>query len=198
MNRGLCLIAGLLADLGEITSGHLKNSGNTAAIRLSGTTALPTTNYIDFTATGTSPFIKHAGIEARANGDLYVTTVKVLGGGTAPSITTGLSTSRIGTGYSLTVAGKDTAGTITLTTGTGITTAVSLGTSMFVVTFGTAYAANPHGVVSSRNRFAADLAAAAAGAYFIDPITTDFSLICSKDVTFVDSTTYKWSYVVIG
>lgn len=123
---------------------------------------------------------------------------QTFGSGTGPSIATGLSTSRIGTGYSLTVEGKDLAGTIVLTTGTGITTAVTLGTSMFVVTFGTAYAANPHGVITSRNRFAADLAAAAGGAYFIDPITTDFSLICSKDVTFADSTTYKWSWTVIG
>lgn len=191
-------LSAINADLGEITSGHLRNSGNTAAIRLSGATALPATNYLDFTATGTSPFLKHPGAELLANGNATFTAVKILGAGTAPSITTGLSTSRIGTGYTLTVTGKDTAGTITLVTGTGITTNVSLGTSMFVVTFGTAYAANPHGVVSSRNRFAADLAAAAGGAYFIDPITTDFSLICSKDVTFADSTTYKWSYVVIG
>lgn len=123
---------------------------------------------------------------------------QTIGGGTTPSIATGLDSTRIGTGYTLTIEGKDTAGTITLVTGTGISANVSLGVSMFTVTFGTAYAANPHGVVSSRNRFAADLAAAASGAYFIDPITTDFSLICSKDITFAASTTYKWSYTVIG
>lgn len=198
MKFPLAVVAMLAADLGTITSGHLKNSGNTAAIRLSGTTLLPSTNYIDFTATGTSPFLKHPGCELLANGNATFTAVKILGAGTSPSIATGLSTTQIGTGYTLMVEGKDTAGTIVLTTGTGITTNVSLGVSMFVVTFGTAYAANPHGVVASRNRLAANLAAAVGGAYFIDPITTDFSLICSKDITFADSTTYKWSYVVIG
>lgn len=68
MNPAIALVAAILADLGEITSGHLKNSGNTAAIRLSGTTALPATDFIDFTATGTSPFLKHANFELRADG----------------------------------------------------------------------------------------------------------------------------------
>lgn len=134
-----------------------------------------------------------------ADGELTLSkVVKITGSGTSPTIATGLDTTRLGTGYTLTVTGKDTAGMITLTTGTGITNNVAFGTSMFVVTFGTAYAANPHGVVVPRNRFAANLAGAAATFYYIDPITTDFSLVTGQTVTFADSTTYKWSYVVIG
>lgn len=54
---------------GIITGGYLRNSSNTAAIRLSGTTTLPSTNFIDFTATGSSPFIKHNSLTLTADGN---------------------------------------------------------------------------------------------------------------------------------
>lgn len=64
------------ADLGNIISGYISNPTNTAAIKLSATTAdpdgipaLPATNFIDLTATGTDPFIKHPALELLANGD---------------------------------------------------------------------------------------------------------------------------------
>lgn len=66
-------LSAITADLGIITSGWMGNdapgaAGLTAAIRLSGTTALPATNYIDFTATTTAPFIKHDGLTLLADG----------------------------------------------------------------------------------------------------------------------------------
>lgn len=64
-------------DLGTVTSGHIKNAGNTAAIRMSGATALPTTNFIDFTATGTDPFLKHPGAILRADGTAEFTAVTI-------------------------------------------------------------------------------------------------------------------------
>lgn len=64
------------ADLGNIISGYISNPTNTAAIKLSASTAdpdgipaLPATNFIDLTATGTDPFIKHPALELLANGD---------------------------------------------------------------------------------------------------------------------------------
>lgn len=52
-----------------VTGSHFQNSDNTAAIRLSGTEALPTTNYIDFTATGNNAFLKHTALTLEADGD---------------------------------------------------------------------------------------------------------------------------------
>lgn len=62
-------LSAISADLGTVTAGHIRNSGNTAAIRLSGTATLPTTNFIDFTATGSDPFLKHPGLTLEADGD---------------------------------------------------------------------------------------------------------------------------------
>jgi hypothetical protein len=66
----------IAADLGIIIAGYISNSDNTAAIKFSGTTAdpdgipaLPATNYIDFTATGNDPFLKHDALELQADGD---------------------------------------------------------------------------------------------------------------------------------
>lgn len=69
-------IRGISSDFGVMRSGYITNTGNTAAIKLSGTTndpdgipALPANNFIDFTATGTDPFIKHAALSLLANGN---------------------------------------------------------------------------------------------------------------------------------
>ena len=58
------------ANLGTVTSGYIQNAGNTAAIRLSGTTTLPADKYLDFTATGTDLFVKFGGLEVSADGSV--------------------------------------------------------------------------------------------------------------------------------
>lgn len=129
------LIAALLADLGLITSGHMKNSGNTAAIRLSGTEPLPATNFIDFTATGTQSFIKHAGIDAKANGDLTIAAVKFSGAGSTPTL------SNQSPGWpSIAITGTDSAHRVTFTAASGATISSGL---QCTVTFATAFAAVP-------------------------------------------------------
>jgi hypothetical protein len=62
-------LSAIYADLGTITAGYIKNSGNTAAIRVSGSATLPSTNYIDFTATGNNPWLKTTALELQADGD---------------------------------------------------------------------------------------------------------------------------------
>lgn len=64
-------LSAIRADLGTITAGWLGNAAPasaTAAIRLSGTTAIPSTNFIDFTATGANPWLKNAGLTLNADG----------------------------------------------------------------------------------------------------------------------------------
>lgn len=61
-------LSAISANLGTVTAGYIQNAGNTAAIRLSGATTLPTTNYIDFTATTTAPFLQHDALALLANG----------------------------------------------------------------------------------------------------------------------------------
>lgn len=174
-------IAALAADLGEITSGHLKNSGNTAAIRLSGTTALPSTNYIDFTATGSQSFIKHAGIDARANGDLHVKAVKILGAGGTPTITP-----HAGYDGLTSITGTDTAGYIDL----GISTGSPPAGVQTSVTFSTAYATTPFVVVCS-----GDSSSALALTYVINVSTTGFDIATRNAVTGSNS---RWRYLVIA
>lgn len=190
-------LAAINADLGTITAGHLRNAGDTAAIRLSGATALPSTNYLDFTATGTSPFLKHPGATLLADGTATFKAVKITGDGPAPSVAIGEAADRYGTGYAVSVAGKDTAGTITLTTGTGPTGAVGRPNSMVVLTFGTAYATAPYAIVVP---VTADGAEDAQEPYYAETTTTTMTIkgTAAGASGYSASLTFKWAYMVIA
>lgn len=62
------------AHAGELVSGYFRNAGNTAAIKLDDDPedlfpSLPATNFLDFTAAGNDPFLKHPALELQADGD---------------------------------------------------------------------------------------------------------------------------------
>lgn len=65
----VAVLSSISTNIGEVQEGHIRNPGNTAAIRLSGEVALPASNFIDFTATSTDPILKFPGVEVLANGD---------------------------------------------------------------------------------------------------------------------------------
>ena len=65
-------LSAIVANLGVITAGWMGDAlpgSATAAIRLTGTTQLPSTNYLDFTASGNDPFLKHPALTLEADGD---------------------------------------------------------------------------------------------------------------------------------
>lgn len=135
-------LSAINADLGVVTSGHLKNAGDTAAIRLSGTTALPATDYIDFTATGSGLFVKVGGLSITKAGAVTVTAVKFRGGGSAPTLS---NVHAFYDGVS-TVTGTDPAFRVKLTTATGGTQPSG---NVCRVTYATAFAAAPIVVVAA-------------------------------------------------
>lgn len=130
-------LAAINADLGTVTAGHIKNSGNTAAIRMSGATALPSTNYLDFTATTTALFMKAGGIEVKANGEVTVSALKILGSGSTPMLG---SVHAFWNGTNA-IVGTDTSGRVDLERTTVGTSSTGV---QFRVTFATAYATAPH------------------------------------------------------
>jgi hypothetical protein len=78
-------LAAINANMGLITAGQLRNSGNTAGVNLGGAGGIPSqwttginfeaganvsglTRYLNFAATGSSPFLKHERLEMNVNG----------------------------------------------------------------------------------------------------------------------------------
>lgn len=188
MKAALALVAALSADLGEITSGHIRNPGNTAALRLSGTTALPATNFIDFTATGASPFIKHPGCELLANGNATFAAVKISGQGSACTLTnidafwTG-STTAIGTA----LGGMVTLGRIGSGTGTA--------GRQVTVSFPTAYTTAPYIVIAPKHTGSMG----GASSFHLGLVTTTgfaIHLTTAPTTTADDALSFMW--VVVG
>lgn len=113
-----------------------------------------------------------------------------LSAGTAPSIA---ANSGAGTGPTISIAGSDIAGTITLTTGT----APGTSTAICTVTFATAFAAAPKVVVVSASLNTRD---AGAATWYYDQgntTTTTFKLDAGSN-GLAATTAYKWNYFVIG
>lgn len=105
----------------------------------------------------------------------------IVTGGTTPGVTAGAAACTTPT---VTVSGDDTAGQVTITTGTGCNAAGTLAT----VTFGTAYASAP------RVQLTPDSAAAAGLLPYKLSTTTNFALNTSN--TPADATTYTFDYLV--
>jgi hypothetical protein len=89
-----------------------------------------------------------------------------------------------GSGASVSVTGDDSAGTITITTGSGATAGV-----LANLTFANAYGATPHIVISPDNN-----ATAAAEGFQSSPSTTGFSISAHQGIS--PSGTYIFDYVV--
>lgn len=178
-------------------------SGTIAAASV--TADIATTGYVDFTVTrgtGTSGRITFTATSTDRLSDsdsVDIPATRLIGGGTAPTVATGLAANQIGTGATITVAGTDLAGTVTLTTGTGISVGIGAGSTIFTVTFGTAFSAAPHGVISPNNSDATTLGGSSALPYYIAPTTTTVPVSIGLATPGMSSSTvYKWSYVVIG
>jgi len=118
------------------------------------------------------------------------TSTHFVGNSATPSYTLG-SSSIVGSGATLTLVGTDAGFEATLITGTTIS---SVGT-MFTVTFDSAYTVAPVVVFSER-----DLNSATYGPtvkpYVNSTSTTNFTF--NNIQTLTASTTYKWSFIIIG
>ncbi len=62
-------LSAIAADVGTLNAGKLQNAGATVGILLSGTLPGTWVDFIDFTATGNAPFLKHAALTLEADGD---------------------------------------------------------------------------------------------------------------------------------
>ncbi len=109
----------------------------------------------------------------------------IVSGGSTPSIAAGAGA---GTGPTVSVAGTDIAGVITVTTGTGPATGKLAG-----ITFASAFTAAPNVVLTPANANAAGLQA------YVDSATTSTTVFDLDAATTAPtaSTTYKWYYHVI-
>ncbi|GEM_PF-2262545 len=116
----------------------------------------------------------------------------VKGLGSAPTIvaSTGAGTGGL-TAPTVTVNGTDTAGTITLTTGNGV---LSLGATVFTLTFATPYSTAPNVIFSPANAVTAALSGATG--VFVNSTTSTFGFI-SGTAALTTLTTYQWTYEVI-
>jgi len=118
--------------------------------------------------------------------DLAVTG-HIISGGTAPTIA---ANTGAGTSPTISISGTDTAGTITLTTGTSPTVSADV----LTVTFATAFSAAPQVVFSAASGSAAALSGNAA--VYATPATGTFKLTTGS-TGLTASTQYKWTYHVI-
>lgn len=62
------VLAHIVADLGDVTAGKVRNGGNTAGILLSGALPATWTTYMDLTATGANPVLHHPKFALNADG----------------------------------------------------------------------------------------------------------------------------------
>jgi len=62
-------LSAIAADVGTLTTGRLQNTANTAGVLLSGTPPSAWESYLRLSATGTQSFLRHPGLDLRANGD---------------------------------------------------------------------------------------------------------------------------------
>lgn len=106
----------------------------------------------------------------------------IVTGGTTPGIAAGAAAC---TGPTVSIAGTDTSGTITITTGTGCTAGGLLAT----VTFAGAYAAAPHVTITPGGPGAQTL-----GAYVDDSTVSTTAFNLGTTGTPANTTTYKWNY----
>ena len=109
----------------------------------------------------------------------------IITGGSAPTIAANAAACTTPT---VSVSGTDTAGTITVTTGTGC----SVGGQMATVTFASAFGATPKIVLTP-----ASSAAAGLNAYQDDAALTTGSFRIGVVATPTDATTYKWHYYAL-
>lgn len=180
------------------TAGHIGTPPVSTAFRerVNDGTFTPTTDSLE---TGVGPLWRMRAIAGdtremlrlfdQAYGDLFKIDRfgHVIAAGAVPSFAVG---SQIGSGGVVSAsAGKDTAGTITFTTGSTVVAG-----QMVAVTFGGAYPATPKVVLFPND--AASAALLNAGQIFVTKATTGFSL--RAGVAPAASTAYSFDYVVIG
>lgn len=119
-----------------------------------------------------------------------LTTKKILGGSSAPSVTLGANI----TG-SVAVTGTDMAGTITVTV-TAISSLATLN-ELFTLTYNSAYASTPNVVFSPASPNAAAIQNAAGGLYLKNSGTSSFQIATVNSYTTPASATYSFTYHVI-
>jgi hypothetical protein len=112
-------------------------------------------------------------------------TKHIITSGSAPGIAAGAAACA---SPAVSVAGNDTSGIITVTTGTGCAASGSLGT----ITFTDAFGAVPHIVLTPGSA-----SAQALGAYVDDAATNATSFVLGTAGTPADTTTYKWNYIIM-
>lgn len=110
----------------------------------------------------------------------------IISGGTTPTIAGGAAACTTPT---VSVAGTDTAGTITVTTGTGCASGGTLAT----LTFATAFASAPRGVVITPG----SSASLTLGAYIDNAAILPASFVIATNNTATNGATYKWNYIII-
>lgn len=116
-----------------------------------------------------------------------ITLQKIIGGSSTPTITSGASA---GTSPTIAISGKDTAGQITITTGTSPTA----GGTIVTVTFNVAYSTAPFVALTPANANASALALASRP--FPGATTTTF-VLSAGSVALAASTQYIFNYHVI-
>jgi hypothetical protein len=148
--------------------------------------AAGTTNILSIDSTNLKVTVTNLTVTATLTVNGHIVT-----GGTAPTIAAGTAACTTPT---ISIVGTDTAGLITVTTGTGCTVGGKLGT----VSFATAFGAAPRVSLTSATANAPSLQA------FIDSgtiSTSAFDLgtgqVSGTPVVAVSSTTYKWYYSVL-
>lgn len=130
---------------------------------------------------------------------------KMLGGGPAPTVALNISTDIIGAASTATIAGKDTAGSVTVTNSGAVTNppANGFGPGLLIatITFGTAYSAAPYGIVIPRNQAtAANFGASEEPSVFYMTTTTTAGEIRygGKTTAGIGAGPFEWSYHIIG
>jgi hypothetical protein len=156
-------------------SGITWNGGGSAPTLQTAPNAIDT---ITFKCTGSGVYV---GYPTYQN-----TFTHLIGGGTAPTIAAGAGA---GSSPTISIAGHDTYGAITLTTGT----LPSLASTVFTVTFGTAYATAPYVTFSPANANAALLTGVTM--VYVTPTTTTF-VFTSGSTALPAATQYIWNYSV--
>lgn len=118
-----------------------------------------------------------------------VNTQHIQGTGTAPTIAAGVGA---GSSPTVSITGSDTAGAVSVTTGT-----LPTGTNAVVatITFNTAYGTAPYIVLQPANAITATLSGVSM--VFVTSTTTTF-VITSGTTALTAATTYKWNYVSVG
>lgn len=111
----------------------------------------------------------------------------IIGGTSAPTIAAGAGA---GTSPTVSIAGNDISGEISVTTGTLPTVSAVVAT----ITFNVAYTAAPYVVLQASNA-STGLLAGAAKSYVGSRSTTTFTVDAGA-TGLVGSTAYKWTYIV--